>query len=145
MPHTLPSNLCTPLKNFALKLNTSTILRISTAALILPHGIAKLSHGTAFISQMLTKAGLPASLAPLVLIGEIVAPLMLIIGFQSAIAGAILAINMLFAITLVHSDQLFSLSNTGGLALELQYLYLILSLLISIDALKSTPTPTTAP
>ena len=49
----------------------------------------------------------------------------MIIAGSACRAGAVLLIvNMLFAIGLAHSDDIFSLGNTGGWELELQGFYL---------------------
>jgi putative oxidoreductase len=100
------------------------ILRIVLGVLILLHGIAKLMSGPAFVTQTVTQAGLPAALAYGVYIGEIVAPILLIIGLWSRLGALIIAINMLFALGLVHMKQLGEMAPTGGWALELQGMYL---------------------
>ncbi|MEO7386776.1 MAG: DoxX family protein [Gammaproteobacteria bacterium] len=107
------------------------ILRIALGVLILMHGVAKLSSGIEGITSMVTGAGLPAWAAYGVYVGEIVAPLMLIAGFFSRIGAGIVALNMLFALGLAHSSQLFELSNTGGWALELQGMYLATAVAIA--------------
>ncbi len=68
--------------------------------------------------------GLPPALGYLVYVGEVVAPLLVLIGYYTKPAALVIAINMLVAILLVHTGQLFSMANTGGWALELQGLYL---------------------
>ena len=67
-------------------------------------------------------------------IGEVIAPLMVIFGFWVGPAALVMAINMLFAIALAHSSQLFQLSNTGGWALELQGLFLFGSVALALLA-----------
>jgi hypothetical protein len=52
--------------------------------------------------------------------GEVVAPLFVIAGFYSRIDAALIGINMLFAIGLVHGAEFFIRNETGGWALELQ-------------------------
>ncbi|GHC16061.1 DoxX family protein [Aidingimonas halophila] len=102
------------------------ILRLSVGGLMLLHGIAKLMNPDSLngISQMLAAHGLPTVLAYGVLIGEVLAPLMAIIGWQTRIAGLLMAGNMVVALFLAHSDELFLRSATGGWALELQGLFL---------------------
>jgi putative oxidoreductase len=100
------------------------LLRVVLGVLILLHGVAKVRSGIGGISGMVTSMGLPAVLAYGVYIGEVVAPLMLIIGWYSRVAAAVIAVNMVFAIALAHQSQLLDLSNTGGWALELQGMYL---------------------
>ena len=108
------------------------LLRLTVGTLILLHGIAKVTGGVGGISNMLVSAGLPAALAYGVYIGEVVAPLLLIIGLYSRIAALVIVVNMLFAIGLVHMDDIVRLTKTGGWALELQALFLLTSLAIAL-------------
>jgi putative oxidoreductase len=90
------------------------------------HGVSKILHPASldFISGMLTANNLPSFLAFAVYIGEVLAPLMVIAGYQARVGGLLMVINMLFAIMLAHTGDLFSLSEHGGLAIELQLFYL---------------------
>jgi putative oxidoreductase len=103
------------------------ILRFSVGFLVLLHGIYKLQNPAAmdFVGGAFASFGLPAALAYLVYIGEIIAPIMLIIGYQTKVAALLVAITMVVAVVLVHLPQLFTLSEMGGgYALELQVMYL---------------------
>lgn len=102
------------------------ILRLTIGVLVLLHGIFKLNNPMAigFIGGAFASLGLPAFLAYLVYIGEIVAPIMMIVGYKTKIAAALIAITLLVAILLVHTGEVFSLGQTGGWAIELQALYL---------------------
>lgn len=100
------------------------VLRIVLGALILCHGISKLISGPGFVVQMVQQAGLPQAVAYLVYIGEVVAPILLILGIWTRLAALVVVINMLFALGLVHMKQFGEMSPTGGWALELQALYL---------------------
>lgn len=108
------------------------LLRLTVGGLMLFHGISKLfNDGTVgFIGSKLADAGLPEALAYGVYIGEVVAPLMIIAGLLSRVGAALIVINMLFAILLVHTGDLFALSDHGGWRLELQGFYLLVSLAI---------------
>ena len=106
------------------------LLRVALGALILLHGISKLGTGPAFIIDLVTKAGLPGAIGYLVYIGEIVAPLLLIAGIWTRAAAAVVAINMAVAVLLVHTGQFFSLGKSGGWALELQAMYLLVALAV---------------
>lgn len=108
------------------------LLRAVLGLLILLHGVSKLSSGPGMVMGMLAKAGLPAALGYGVYLGEIVAPLLLIVGWWTRPAALVIAINMVVAIVLVHVPQLFTLSNTGGWALELQGMYLFTALAIAL-------------
>ena len=108
------------------------IVRLSVGLLMLFHGVAKIMHPGSldFIGGMLSNNGLPALLAYGVYIGEVVAPLMVIVGYQTRIAGLIIVVNMLFALLLAHSGDFFSLSEHGGWAVELQMFYLLSALAV---------------
>ncbi len=110
------------------------ILAFTLGFLLLFHGVDKILNGTEFIQQMLEKANVPYAkyVTYAVFIGEIIAPVMLIINRYIKIAGAIIAFNMLAAIFLAHKDTVFTLSEHGGWSIELQMLYLIGGLSIAL-------------
>jgi len=95
------------------------ILRLTLGGLMLFHGIAKLTHGIEGIQAMLSSKGFPAFIGYGVYVGEIIIPLLLIIGYRTRIATLIFALNMLVALLLAHSGDIFSLSKHGGWAIEL--------------------------
>jgi len=101
------------------------VLRLTIGILMLFHGIAKLIHGLSGIENILSANGLPTFLSYGVYIGEVIVPILIIIGYKTRMASAILAANMLFALFLVHSNDIFSLSKTGGWAVELIAIYLL--------------------
>ncbi|MGB5179886.1 MAG: DoxX family protein [Gammaproteobacteria bacterium] len=106
------------------------IIRLSAGALILFHGVAKVLHpdSLGFIRSMLEGVELPAALAYGVYAGEVIAPLMIVLGIYCRLGGLVVVVNMLFAIWLAHADDLFSLTEHGGWALELQAFYLFTAL-----------------
>lgn len=108
------------------------ILRIVLGILILLHGIAKLMGGPGFVMQTVAQAGLPEAVAYLVYVGEVLAPLLLIVGLWTRLAGLIVAINMVFALVLVHAKQFGMMSDSGGWALELQGMYLAAALTVAL-------------
>jgi putative oxidoreductase len=104
------------------------LLRLTLGGLLLFHGIAKLFHGVDFIEGQLATHGLPTFLAYGVFIGELIAPLMVILGYQTRIGALIIVFNMLIAIALVHANELLALGGQGGWALELQGFFLFTAL-----------------
>lgn len=100
------------------------ILRLTLGILILLHGINKILTGVGGIESMMVNHGLPAFLAWGVFIGEILAPLMIILGFHTRLGAGLIAINMVVAILLVHSHEIYQFKSNGGWALELQGMYL---------------------
>lgn len=108
------------------------VLRLAVGLLILLHGVSKLKSGPGVVVQMLQSHGLPGVLAYGVYIGEIVAPLLIVVGLWTRAAAAVVIINMLAAIALVHAGDLFKLNQTGGWAIELQAMYLFGAVVIAL-------------
>ena len=108
------------------------ILRLIVGILILFHGVSKvLNPGNLEpIGKQLANIGWPTFIAYGVYFGEVIAPLMIIFGIFSRVGGLVVTVNMIFAIVLVHTGQLLTLSKTGGWALELQGFYLFCGLAI---------------
>lgn len=116
-------------------MNESTgklILRLALGILILLHGIAKLKGGVGGLSGMVTAAGLPAFVTYGVYVGEVVAPILVLLGWYCRIGSAIIAINMIFALALAHRNQFLSLGETGGWALELQGMFLFTAIALAL-------------
>lgn len=103
------------------------VLRLTVGVLMLFHGVAKILHpgSLEFIGNLLAGAGLPSFVAYGVYAGEIIAPLMIIAGLHTRIGGLIIVVNMIFAIALAHTGDIFSLTQHGGWAIELQAFYLL--------------------
>lgn len=101
------------------------VLRLAVGGLMLFHGFAKLGNSGAldWIGRQLADAGLPSVVAYGVFIGEIVAPLMVLAGVYCRVGGALIAVNLCFAVGLAHLPEIFALGQQGGYALELQAFY----------------------
>ena len=110
------------------------ILRWAVAGLLLMNGVSKLMNGLGPIEGLLANAGLPAVLPYGVLIGEVVAPLLILANFMVVPAALIVVVNMLVALALAHTSQFLTLGKSGGWALELQALYLLGALAIALMA-----------
>ena len=106
------------------------IIRLTLGGLLLFHGVSKLLNGVGFIEGQLASHNLPTILAYGVYIGEILAPLMILLGYQTRIGALIVVFNMIVAIALVHSHQLLSLGSNGGWSLELQGFFLFSALAV---------------
>ncbi|MEQ8848308.1 DoxX family protein [Botrimarina sp.] len=100
------------------------ILRLTLGGLMLLHGVAKLTGGVGGIAGMLESKGLPSALAYGVYVGEVLAPLLLIVGLFTRVSALVLAFNMVVAVALAHPGQVLELGEHGGWAIELQVLYL---------------------
>ena len=108
------------------------VLRIVLGVLILVHGISKVIAGPGFVVKVVTDAGLPVELSYLVYVGEVVAPILLIVGLWTRPAALIIFINMIVALSLVHTRQFGEMAPTGGWALELQGMYLAGALAVAL-------------
>ncbi len=81
---------------------------------------------------MLASHGLPALLAYGVYIGEVVGPALVIVGVFTRVGALLIAVNMLAAFGLAHLQELFSLGQMGGWALELQGMFLLGSIAVAL-------------
>ena len=107
------------------------VLRLTLGILVLLHGIAKIRGGIGFLTPMVTGLGLPPWFAYGVYVGEIVAPIMVILGLFTRVGAFIIFVNMIFAIVLVHRPELLTLGKQGGWALELQGMFMFTALALT--------------
>lgn len=108
------------------------ILRLGVGGMLLLHGIHKALHGIGFIKALVTAQGLPEVIAYGVYIGEILAPIFLIIGWKSRFWAGIVAFNMAAVLYLTHMGDLFTLGSHGGWAVELPMFYLLGAVAITL-------------
>ncbi|MCU5775591.1 DoxX family protein [Erwiniaceae bacterium BAC15a-03b] len=99
------------------------LLRLTFGILLLFHGEAKVHNGVGWIANMLTAHGFPGFIAYGAYIGEIVAPVMVIIGLLTRPAAFVIAINLLVATLLVKTGAIWSRTDVGAWALETEALY----------------------
>jgi putative oxidoreductase len=108
------------------------ILRAVPAVLMLGHGLHKVVHGISGIRSTMIEAGLPGFVAPGVYLGEVVAPLLMLVGLGSRPAGLVFAFNMVVAILTAHTDQIFRIGKHGEYRLELQLLYMTAGIVVAL-------------
>ena len=108
------------------------VLRLSIGILLLMHGLHKLMHGIGGISAMVQANGWPFWVAYGVFLGEVIAPALMIVGLMTRASAVLVVVNMLVAIYLSHSHQIFHLTKSGGWLLELQGLYLFGALAVAL-------------
>lgn len=107
------------------------IIRVAVGGLLLFHGVDKLAHGIGSIEGMMTAQGLPKYVAFGVYVGEVLAPLLLILGWRSRWWAGVTAFNMAVAVYLVHSKSLFTLGAHGAWSLEAPMFFLLGALAIA--------------
>ena len=108
------------------------VLRLTVGILLLFHGVHKLLTGIGFIEQMVVAYHLPAMLAYGVYLGEILGPVLVILGVFSRCGAALIVINMIVAVLLAGMGQIFALGPMGGYALELEVFYLFGALAVML-------------
>lgn len=109
------------------------LLRLVVGGTVLLHGIFKITHPEAigFIGGLFATWHLPMFLAYLIYLGEVVAPLLVILGWYTKVGARLIAITMLIAIVLAHPGDILSLNDMGGWGIELQALMLFGAIAIS--------------
>lgn len=100
------------------------ILRLSFGFMFLLHGIHKIESGTGFIQSMFTNLGLPGWFAYAVYLGEVVAPIMWIVGWYTRIASVFIIGTSLVVVGLMHTGDFFTLTKVGAWSVESVAVYL---------------------
>ncbi|WP_297482506.1 DoxX family protein [Sulfurimonas sp.] len=105
------------------------LLRVTLGSLLLAHGIHKLIHGIGGVHALVVSAGLPAFFAYGVYVGELIAPLFVILGLYGRIASGVVAFNMLMAIYLAYGFHL-SFTKYGAFSFETPLMFFVMALVI---------------
>ncbi len=106
------------------------ILRITSAGLILFHGIAKIIHGIGGLSAGLAQMHIPGFVAYGVYVGEVVAPLFVLFGLWTRIASLVVVFDLVMAILLVAHRNVFVLQRSGAWGLEAEAFFLLTALVV---------------
>lgn len=107
------------------------LLRLVVGGLMLFHGLHKLIGGVDGISAMLVAKGLPGFIAYGVLVGEVVAPILLILGVLTRPAALVLAFTMVVAWLMVGLGETAQLEKTGAWAIESLVYFFVAALAIA--------------
>ncbi|ROP59033.1 putative oxidoreductase [Enterobacter sp. BIGb0383] len=107
------------------------LLRFSVGGLMLFHGIHKLIDGVGGIAGMLAAKGLPEFIAYGVLVGEVVAPILIILGILTRPAALTLAFTMVVAWLMVGVGKTWALDKTGAWAIESMAYFFIAAIAIA--------------
>lgn len=109
-------------------------LRLGVGGLMIFHGIHKLTttNGHDGVKAMLAGKGLPEWLWLGVPIGEVIAPLLILIGVATRVSSIVVALTMAVAVYLAFGSGGFSIdANTGGLVIELNLLFFLSALALA--------------
>ena len=109
------------------------ILRASISILMLMHGYNKLFFGIAKVKSIFANSILPDFLSYGVYIGEILAPLMILVGYKSRVAGIIMSLHIIIILYLIQTASLLAIkAKGGGFVYELEYLFLFGAITVSL-------------
>lgn len=107
------------------------LLRL-TFGLLIFHGWHKLHGGIGGIQGMLAAHGIPGFVGYGVLVGEFIAPIMIILGIFTRPAALVAAITMLVAWLLAGIGHTFELTSTGAWAIEDIVYYFMVAVVIAL-------------
>ena len=107
------------------------LLRVALGGIVLFHGVFKLTHGVEWIRQPLAGLGLPGFLAYGTYVAEVLAPVLLIVGWKARLAALAIGFDMLMAVVLVLRPKLLTVNRGGGgWGIELEGLILLVAVAV---------------
>lgn len=106
------------------------ILRATFAILMLFHGIHKVDAGIGWISNSMVSYGLPAFIGYGVYIGEVVAPVLVLLGIFTRPAALVMSLTLVVAVLMVGIGKFFTLTGVGAWGLETEALYFFGGLMV---------------
>jgi putative oxidoreductase len=109
------------------------VLRVTTGALLLFHGVHKVLNGIDPIKHMLAAQGLPDWLSYGVYLGEVLGPILVILGILSRVGGLLIVLDMIVVVVLVvlnKEGNLLAVDSFGGYQLQLEAFFLFTGLAI---------------
>jgi len=108
------------------------LLRFMLGGMMLFHGIDKAINGIGFIKGIMHVHSLPEALSYGIYVGEILAPIFIIIGWKSRVWAGVMVINMAMAIYLTQLSALNKLGAHGAWAVEIPMFYLLSALAVAL-------------
>jgi putative oxidoreductase len=106
------------------------LLRLTCGGILLFHGWFKVFVDIEHVKQIVSAQGLPSFIAYGSILGEFVAPLLVIVGFKTRLAALVIAFNMLMTILLAHRDIMFRVNDFGGWMIETNMLFLMTAVVL---------------
>ncbi len=108
------------------------VLRVAFGGMLLPHGIHKIIYGIDNIIAMVVAHGMPAMIAYGVYIGEVLAPILLILGILVRPSALVLSFTMVFAWLITKPELIFTIDKVGGWGLEVMAVFFFAGLAIAL-------------
>ena len=106
------------------------LLRLGVGGLMLFHGAHKLFTGLDPVKALLVSHRLPEALAYVAYFGEIVGPLLVVIGLFARFGAFLIAFEVAVLVALGGVAQMIALTPDGAYGLEIEALYLVGALAI---------------
>lgn len=106
------------------------LLRLTCGGILFFHGFHKVFVEVDHVKRLVEDAGLPPFLAYGNIIGEFVAPILVIVGYKTRIGALIIVFNMFMSVVIAHRDIAFKLNDFGGWMIETNVLYLMTAVVI---------------
>ena len=108
------------------------LLRLLVGVLLLLHGFHKVVDGPGDVTHLLAAHGVPGFLGYAVYLGEVVGPVLVILGVYTRIGALLVAANMLVAVLAVHGLNVMHLNEHGGWEIELELFYGVGALCVAL-------------
>ena len=108
------------------------LLRLLVGGLLILHGFHKIVTGPGEVVGMLTAQHLPGFLAYGVYLGEVLGPLLVILGLYARIGGLLILANMIVAVLLSRGLDIFHLNPYGGWVIELELFFGLCGLAVTL-------------
>jgi len=99
------------------------LLRVLVGGLLLLHGFHKLITGPGEVTSILAAHGVPGFLGYAVYLGEVVGPLLVILGVYTRVGALLVVANMLVAVLATRGLNVWHLNEHGGWGIELEAFY----------------------
>lgn len=106
------------------------LLRLTCGGILFFHGFHKVFVEVDHVKNIVEKVGLPAWFAYGNIVGEFIAPLIVIVGYKTRLGALIIVFNMLMSVLLAHRDIIFSVNDFGGWMIETNMLYLMTAMVV---------------
>ncbi|HEY0209518.1 DoxX family protein [Acerihabitans sp.] len=108
------------------------VLRVAFGGMMMFHGIHKAIYGIEGIVGMVVRHGMPAFVAYGVFLGEIVMPILFILGILVRPAALVFCFTMLFAWLITNPGMVLTLDKMGGWGFEVIAVYLFAGIAIAL-------------
>jgi putative oxidoreductase len=91
------------------------LIRLAAGGLMLFHGVSDILKGPGEVMKIFAAQGLPTFFAYGIYLGELIAPVLILIGFLARPAGILVAGTMIVAVLTAHMSQIFAMDDYGAL------------------------------